>query len=177
MPAIRTVTFAESVPDIEPPLPTLISHAPWGVARLAQSLAVRAELWRPLLHVDPDRRWYTRLAETEEWEAWLLTWAPGQRTGLHDHGESAGAFVVLSGELVERVPATGRRGGLAGHTLETHDVRAFASGYVHDLAGAGDGPAASLHVYAPKLLRMNRYELDTRVRLKIVATERAGESW
>jgi hypothetical protein len=130
------------------PLPTLVSHAPWGVARLAQSLAVRAELWRPLLHVDPDRRWYTRLAQTEDWEAWLLTWAPGQGTGLHDHGQSCGAFVVLSGELVERVPASSRRAGVAEHTLQTHCVRAFALGYVHDLEGAGAGPAASLHVHA-----------------------------
>ena len=38
---------------------------------------------------------------TDDYEAWLLTWLPGQSTGLHDHGGSAGAFTVLSGVVEE----------------------------------------------------------------------------
>jgi hypothetical protein len=52
--------------------------------------------------VDVSQRWYHRLAAEHNHEVWLLTWLPGQGTDLHDHGGSAGAFVVVSGELTER---------------------------------------------------------------------------
>ena len=56
----------------------------------------------------------------EHHEAWLLTWLPGQGTDWHDHGGSAGAFVVVQGALVEGTAVHGvvrgtrrihRRGG------------------------------------------------------------------
>ena len=50
---------------------------------------------------DPLQRWYHRLAATDEYEVWLLTWLPGQGTDLHDHGGSAGALAVVSGEVTE----------------------------------------------------------------------------
>ena len=34
---------------------------PKALARIARHLAGQVDLWRPLLHVDPDQRWYTRL--------------------------------------------------------------------------------------------------------------------
>ena len=159
-------------------LPELERPGPRGLGRLAQRLAERAELWRPLLHVDPERRWYARLAAGEGWEAWLLTWLPGQRTGLHDHGDSAGAFTVLAGTLVELTPS--RRPGpatLAERTLRAPDVRAFGPDHVHDVLGAGDGPAASLHVYGPRLERMNHYGFAPETGLRLVASEREGADW
>ena len=50
---------------------------------------------------DPRQRWYDRLDTADDHEVWLLTWLPGQGTDLHDHGGSAGAFVVVSGVLTE----------------------------------------------------------------------------
>ena len=148
---------------------------PAGLGRLAQALAADADLWRPLLHVDPVHRWYTRLARTDGWEAWLLTWAPGQRTGLHDHGASAGAFTVLEGGVTELTPRRG--GGLATRTFGAGQVRSFGADYVHEVVGAGDRPAASLHVYGPHLARMNRYELDAAGALRHVRSELAGQDW
>ena len=145
-----------------------------------QALAGRVEVWRPLLHVDPENRWYTRVAGGDGWEAWLLTWLPGQRTGLHDHGPSAGAFTVLAGQL-EEITAVHRpsRGSdqLKTRTLAAPDVRAFSYQHVHEVIGAGTGPAASLHVYAPELTVMNRYDLDAEGRLRLVRSERAGRDW
>ncbi|HEY3734587.1 MAG TPA: hypothetical protein VGL63_11790 [Streptosporangiaceae bacterium] len=50
--------------------------------------------WRGLVRYDPARRWYHRLEITNEYEVWLLSWQPGQGTGFHDHGGSAGAFTA-----------------------------------------------------------------------------------
>jgi predicted metal-dependent enzyme (double-stranded beta helix superfamily) len=109
------------------------------------TLAADADLWRPLLHVDPTNRWYARLARTDDWEAWLLTWAPGQRTGVHDHGGSGGAFTVLDGSVEELTPRPD--GSLAARTYTAGQVRAFGPDHVHEVVGTGDRPAATLHVY------------------------------
>jgi predicted metal-dependent enzyme (double-stranded beta helix superfamily) len=164
------------MPALDHVLPTLTAATPAALGRLATSLASAADLWRPLLHVDPVNRWYTRLARTPDWEAWLLTWAPGQRTGIHDHGASAGAFTVLEGGVAELTPR-GRAGGLARRELGAGAVRPFGPDHVHEVVGTGDRPAASLHVYAPHLARMNRYELDAAGALRLVRSEVAGRDW
>jgi quercetin dioxygenase-like cupin family protein len=169
-----------SVLELARPAPALPAAArpagPATLGRLARALAAEPELWRPLLHVDPVDRWYARLARADGWEAWLLTWAPGQRTGIHDHGASAGAFAVLDGRIDELTPRP-RAGGLATRTFAAGDVRSFGPDYVHEVVGAGDRPAATLHVYGPRLERMNRYELADGGRLRLVRSEVAGQDW
>src|ERR1039458_2150637 len=65
--------------------------------------------WPALVRYDSATRWYRRLARDRDYEIWLLSWLPGQRTDFHDHGGSAGAFTVVRGELRERtVSGTGR---------------------------------------------------------------------
>jgi hypothetical protein len=76
-PAARETDIATSS---YPVLPKLSSPTPAGLARLATVLATRADLWRPLIQVDQENRWFTRIAGGDGWEAWLLTWLPGQRT-------------------------------------------------------------------------------------------------
>jgi hypothetical protein len=150
-----------------PALPDLSEPTPAKLGAMASALATRTDLWRPLLHVDPDHRWYTRIAGGESWEAWLLTWLPGQRTGLHDHGGAAGAFTVLTGIVREETDRDelGTRYGAP-------DVRAFGGHHVHDVIGDGDGPAATLHVYAPRLSIMRHFERTaTGARLSWVEAE------
>lgn len=154
-------------------------RGPRSLAGIARHLAGQVEVWRPLLHIDPDRRWYTRLTTGDGWEAWLLTWLPGQGTDLHDHGGSAGAFTLLQGELTELTPAptSADRARLASRTLRAPEVRAFGPQHVHQVIGVGDTAAASLHVYAPALTVMNRYVLDPARGPVIAETDRAGSDW
>jgi predicted metal-dependent enzyme (double-stranded beta helix superfamily) len=144
-------------------------------ARIAAELALREQLWRPHVRFRHPRH-YTRLLARPGWEAWLLTWLPGQSTGLHDHGGSAGAFAVLEGVLEETV-LTGGADALVRRSrpYTSGQVRRFGSHHVHDVAPA-DAPAVSLHVYAPALTGMTRYALDGG-RLSPLATERAGADW
>ena len=70
-----------------------------GDARLRQlvlDVAASPQRWLGLVRYDPARRWYRRLL-AEDREVWLLSWLPGQHTGFHDHGSSAGAFAVVRG--------------------------------------------------------------------------------
>ena len=87
--------------QIHATLPTK-TRARRNLVEIATRLAEQTELWEPLVNYDPISRYYARLAGEPDFEAWLLTWVPGQGTDWHDHGGSAGAFVVVRGELTER---------------------------------------------------------------------------
>jgi predicted metal-dependent enzyme (double-stranded beta helix superfamily) len=145
-----------------------------------ERLAAREHVWRPLLRFDPDARWYTRLATAPGWEAWLLTWLPGQATGPHDHGGSAGAFRVLQGLITERTPIGPVQDGAPvawrRRVLVAGSTRSFGPDHVHDVA-TGTVPAVSLHVYGPALERMTRWDVDRGGRLVRLGTERAGADW
>ncbi|BCL17135.1 cysteine dioxygenase [Micromonospora sagamiensis] len=122
---------------------------------------------------DPAQRWYARLASGPDHEVWLLTWLPGQGTDLHDHGGSAGAFLVVSGALTEEVVAGGQ---LRPHLLAAGVGRRFGPRHVHRVTNRGDRPAVSLHVYRPALHRMTRYHL-TDGRLRVAEVALAGVAW
>jgi predicted metal-dependent enzyme (double-stranded beta helix superfamily) len=150
---------------------------------LVRRLAEQPDLWEPHVRFAAASRWAVRVAATDEYEAWLLTWLPGQSTGLHDHGGSAGAFTVLCGVLEESTMPPARSRGqapaLVHRTLSAGRVRAFGPDLVHDVAnpaGTG-GPAVSLHVYAPALETMRRFVLDDQGQVQVVSLERAGADW
>jgi hypothetical protein len=179
---LRNSQLRDSAPaGPTPDLPTSVDrrHSPKALARIARHLAGQVDVWRPLLQVDPERRWYTRLTVGDGWEAWLLTWLPGQGTDLHDHGGSSGAFTVLSGELQELTPApTGSDPvRMSSRVLRAPQVRAFGPSHIHQVIGVGDTAAASLHVYGPALTVMNRYTLDAEQGPTLAVTERAGQDW
>ena len=162
------------------PLPALTRPSPAGLARLAAVLATRAAIWQPLIRFS-EPRWSTRIAGGEGWEAWLLTWLPGQGTGLHDPGGSAGAITVLAGALLERTPVTPRSPDgevtLATRRLEAGAGRSFGDRHLHDVQNTGGTPSVSLHVYGPRLTDMTRYRLEPGGHLRVTARERAGEDW
>jgi Cysteine dioxygenase type I len=75
---------------------------PINLVSIAAGLASQRLLWEPLVSYDSTARYYVRLTREQDFEAWLLTWLPGQGTDWHDHGGSAGAFITLRGVLTER---------------------------------------------------------------------------
>ncbi|WP_069174325.1 cysteine dioxygenase [Streptomyces griseus] len=129
-------------------------------AGLARTIAADRARWAPLVRYDATTRWYHRLksvppapgADPAEatplgYEVWLLSWVPGQGTGLHDHGPSSGVLTVLEGELTEHT----ERGTRA---LHSGSQRVFAPGYAHDIVNSSLEPAVSLHIYHPGLTDM-----------------------
>ncbi|MHB9753410.1 cysteine dioxygenase [Streptomyces sp. BYX5S] len=114
---------------------------------LARSVAADRSQWEHLVEYDATTRWYHRLRTGPGYEVWLLSWVPGQGSGLHDHGRSSGVLTLLRGELTERTESGVR-------TLGEGAQRVFAPGYVHEVVNDSLEPAVSLHVYFPGLTDM-----------------------
>ena len=88
---------------------------------------------------------------TAAYEAWVICWPPGVEVAAHDHGGSAGAFSIVSGELSEEagdgpfdLQAVGRRHA-AGATVS------FAASQRLVLANRSAAPTTTVHVYSPPL--------------------------
>jgi mannose-6-phosphate isomerase-like protein (cupin superfamily) len=136
----------------------------------ARRYAADPRRWPHPPRFDATTRWYARLGAAPDHEAWLLTWLPGQETGWHDHGGSAGAFLVVSGRLREDTAPAG------GRILGPGAGRRFGQHHVHRVRNDWLEPAVSIHVYAPALTSMTRYELVGGA-LRVRAVERAGADW
>lgn len=116
-----------------------------------------------------DSRWFTRLHADDELDVWLISWAGGHTTELHDHGGSLGALTVLSGVLHEYRWA-GR--DLRLRRLAAGDQAAFPLGWVHDVGTPDtDDPCLSVHAYSPPLTVMSYYEVTDRRTLRRSRTE------
>jgi hypothetical protein len=157
--------------------PVQAGRAPLSPARLAGlagAVAADPGQWRQVVRYTTGDRWYTRLELTQDYEIWLLSWLPGQRTGFHDHGGASGALAVAAGDLLERTAVVGRT-SIASRTLLAGTVRSFGPGYLHDVVGAGQ-PAVSVHAYSPPLALMRRYEM-TPAGLAATGQESSDETW
>jgi Cysteine dioxygenase type I len=139
--------------------------------------------------VPTDDRWFVRLYGDDEVDIWLISWVPGHRTELHDHGGSLGALTLLSGSLDE-FRWDGTR--LRLRRLEAGDQAGFPLGWVHDvvwapprpapsatpsyaprttLPSAPQGPTLTVHAYSPPLTVMSYYEVTGQQTLRRRRTE------
>lgn len=127
------------------------------LTELVRSYAEHPGRWQPAVRIpEPGQdRFWTRLDGPAGADVWLLSWLPGHSTDLHDHGTSAAAFAVVSGELTEvRIAPDG---AATDHARGTGGTTWVAPGVIHDVHGAGDGPAVSIHAYSPPLTQMTYY--------------------
>lgn len=125
--------------------------------------------------VDPDAkesRWI-ELDSSPDLQIWLLSWPAGTHNDWHDHGESVGAFYVVSGTLLEQTSIRHRR---EFRTLIAGEGRSFEQNHLHHLANVRAGTALSVHVYAPRLTTTTRYEI-TPTGLQSVAVGKAELDW
>jgi predicted metal-dependent enzyme (double-stranded beta helix superfamily) len=136
--------------------------------QLVRELAGDARVWSSLVEYCAGQRWYRLLSRDADHEVWLLSWLPGQSTGFHDHGGSAGAFAVARGTLAER-PASGGRPWDGRITLPRGAVRSFGPRYVHDVTNPFTEPAVSVHAYSPPLATMRRFEVSSTGELVLTA--------
>jgi predicted metal-dependent enzyme (double-stranded beta helix superfamily) len=146
---------------------------------IAARYAAEPDQWPVAPRFNPVERWYYRLAVEPDHEVWLLTWLPGQRTDLHDHGGSAGAFHVYAGTITEDTVTKGTDGRparITGRELGEGAGRRFGSRHIHRITNRSSTPAISIHVYGPVLSSMTRYRIGTGG-LDVVTVERAGVQW
>lgn len=122
----------------------------------------------PFVDFDPHDRWHQRIYRDQRLDVWLISWLPEQGTQLHDHGGSAGAFTVISGELAEAVH---QRGRLSENTRGAGTSVGFGPRYVHDVRNLCDQPAVSVHAYSRPLTSMTYYDLDEGVLVALATIE------
>lgn len=145
---------------------------------IAAGYAAAPEQWAVAPRFNPAGRWYHRLAAADDHEVWLLTWLPGQGTDLHDHGGSAGAFLVFGGTLTEETVAVTPDGPprITARELGEGAGRRFGTRHIHRVTNRSSRPAISIHVYGPALTVMTRYRIGAES-LDVVAVEQAGVQW
>ena len=131
------------------------------LADVARRLASSPAEWLTRVRLNPAGRWYERIHLDDSHEVWVISWLPGQETGFHDHGGSAGAFAVVWGTLVERRVVGGvATGQVLAKPVGAGGSRSFGPRYIHDVRNAmPSAVAVSVHAYSPPLPQMTRYEL------------------
>ena len=125
----------------------------WDVA---SGLAGVAVPWSATSAEPPATRVYERLLVAEQYDVWLIHWPPGASLGLHDHGGSAGAFCVVSGELRER--AHHADGATTDRVVVDGEGAVFGPTRLHAISNPNATTATSVHVYSPPLEQMAFYD-------------------
>ena len=131
---------------------TLDIHALRGVVA---RLALRSDLWRPLVVSDRARRRYRLMLEDERLDVWVLSWMPGQATGFHDHGGSNVALTTLQGVVLERQLRVAEAS--IERALRPGLVQTGPAGYIHAVNHQSGAPAVTLHAYSPPLMQVGQY--------------------
>ena len=130
-----------------------VSRTPEQLANIVSQFA-SSHGWLEKVRLNAERRWYERLYHGPDYDIWIISWMPGQSTGFHDHGASAGAFVLASGILEEHRP------GERARVIHPGQPRAFGPDYAPDVRHVSLAPAISIHAYSPPLNEMNEFEVD-----------------
>ncbi|HZG56864.1 cysteine dioxygenase family protein [Paenibacillus sp.] len=100
----------------------------------------------------------------ERIEAIVVHLPPGAATAVHDHGRSVGCAIVLEGRMTNetyRVEASGKARRIETATHEAGQWMRSPAGVVHRMRNDGAERLVSLHVYAPPLRGMRRYDAET----------------
>jgi len=131
------------------------------LAEVVRRLAASPAEWLTRVRLNPAGRWYERIHLDDSHEVWVISWLPGQETGFHDHGGSAGAFAVVWGTLIERRVVGGvTTGQVLAKPVGASGTRSFGARYIHDVRNAATSAVAvSVHAYSPPLPQMTRYQL------------------
>ena len=145
---MTTLTRPSIIPDL-------------GLESVVRAWAADPAAWRHLVYFDEPRVRIPLYAGVD-YEVRLLTWLPGQGSGLHDHGGSAGCMLVVEGSLWESVADDD--GFLHESRVDAGTASSFRDDIVHTVHNRGLVGAVSIHAYRPALTEMQRYHVvDGRV--------------
>ena len=152
--------------------PGIDRFSPAQLLRTARLFASDPHLSSLVDRQSGERGW-VELDSSPYLQIWLLSWPVGSDTGWHDHGGSAGAFLVVSGILGEQTFHGHRH---VDRTLVAGEGRPFGSNHTHNVTNIGLEVALSVHLYAPRLTNTTRYAV-TPTGLHTTGIHRAGVNW
>jgi predicted metal-dependent enzyme (double-stranded beta helix superfamily) len=136
---------------------------------ITRDLARRVDRWSEVVRHDPNERWYELLLGSDALEVWLIGWAPGQATRIHDHGGAAGAMSVASGTLVETVFDHSGRHPSAPIVRSRNSRIRFSPEHIHTISNRTAADATSVHAYSPAGREMTFYDLQPEEAEPVVA--------
>jgi uncharacterized NAD(P)/FAD-binding protein YdhS len=127
-----------------------------------ETSGVRIEDVAPFILPTPHPYGRRRVARTDDFEVLVMTWLPGQCTGVHDHAGAASVFKILQGTAREMIFEQKPDSLVRPHTsrqLHLGDIGCDAGSVIHEVNNDSDAelPLVSLHVYAPPLPEMRRF--------------------
>ena len=97
-------------------------------------------------------------------QAWVLTWLPGQVSPIHDHSGSSCCLRVLQGTAIETVFEPQASGIVIPKSTAYSfgSVLAGEDADIHRIENSTNAaePLITLHIYRPALLHMNLYEFN-----------------
>lgn len=99
--------------------------------------------------------------QNESVEAIVMNWAPEFECSPHDHAESVGCFVVVSGVVHERryrLNTTGLLSVKRHFIHETGDVVFAPRALIHSMKNPGNSQLVTLHFYTPPITRMRVFD-------------------
>lgn len=149
------------------------TRTPAELLHIVRRLAADHDRWLELVEHRPDERWFARVVDAPDHDAWLIGWDSFQGVELHDHGGAAGVLYVVDGVLQETSGARGGPARLVEQTLPAGTARAFGVEHVHRVVNPSARPATSLHVYSPPLVTMDFYRPGPARELEHIYTEAA----
>jgi Cysteine dioxygenase type I len=133
-----------------------------AIINAVETSGVRLEDVAPFILPTPHPYGRRRVARTDDFEVLVMTWLPGQSTGVHDHAGAASVFKILQGTaremIFEQKPDTLVR-PRASRQLHLGDIGCDAGSVIHEVNNDADAelPLVSLHIYAPPLPEMRRF--------------------
>ncbi len=150
-----------------------------SLAELSDHL-VRLELTdadlAPFVHFS-DRQYQRNLVKADSsYLVWVLCWKAGQRSPIHDHGNSVCGVRVLRGTATVTHfmrTASGHVKAISSEDAPPGSILGTVDSDLHQVSNLQDDGTdlVTLHVYAPPLLRMGTYSILDSVRGVDVWTE------
>lgn len=140
--------------------------SPQRVTGFLQESTFEEEQFLPFLFFSDEHYARNLIHKCEEYELIALTWLPGQKTAVHDHGDSHCWTFLLSGQLSFQNYAEKK-----GKLLTVGDAKKVSAGefdYVtasnvwHSIANESTKPAVSIHLYATPITECRVWKPETK---------------
>lgn len=141
------------------------------LTELVRELEFPASLVEPFKNFSAEKYARNLMVKNHLFEAVCMCWEPGQRTVIHNHGDSFGVFSVYEGELLFTTYSRSDDGSRPGNaTLEVArsdrsvagNVHFAAIGDIHEMGGHPEfaGRTVSIHFYAGPMQQMEVFDRE-----------------
>ncbi len=140
------------------------------LTELVRSLDITPALVEPYKHFATEKYARNLMVKNHLFEAVCMCWEPGQKTLVHNHGDSFGVFYVYEGELLFNTFTRSDDGSKPGKaTLATLQADRALPGNIHfarigDIHEMGNHPehrgrTVSIHFYGGPMQQMEVFDL------------------